>query len=143
MGRVRIVLDTNVLVSGIISRLGPPGFVLDAWLEHELYELVTSDAQLQELGRVMTYGRLKDRICPEHAARLLERLKVAIMAVDLPQVDLSPDPDDNAIIATAIAGHANLIVSGDKRHLVSLGDTAGIPIITARQYVETLGGKGL
>ncbi|MEL7087082.1 MAG: putative toxin-antitoxin system toxin component, PIN family [Planctomycetota bacterium] len=135
---MRAVLDTNILISGIISKAGPPGFALDAWLEHELYELVTSDAQLDELRRVLTYDRLRDRIKPERAERLIERLHVAIVAEDLPDVDLSDDPDDNAIIATAIAGKAAVIVSGDKRHLVSLGDADGIPILTARQFIERL-----
>lgn len=47
-------------------------------------------------------------------------------------VNLSSDPDDNVIIATAIAGKADLIISGDEAHLQSLGEAGGIPIVSAR-----------
>ncbi len=53
---------------------------------------------------------------------------------------LSPDPDDNLILAAAIAGQANLIVSGDKKHMLSLDTAAGIPIVTARSALERLAG---
>ena len=57
----------------------------------------------------------------------------------LPTVDLSPDPDDNAILATAIKTRADFIVSGDKTDLLSLTEAQGIPIITARQAMERFG----
>ena len=50
---------------------------------------------------------------------------------DLPDVTASPDPDDNLILATAIAGRADLIVSGDKNDMLALGRIEGIPIIAA------------
>ena len=53
------------------------------------------------------------------------------VVTDLPNIGASPDPDDNLILATAIAGRADLIVSGDKKHMLSLGRVHGIPIITA------------
>lgn len=64
---------------------------------------------------------------------------IAEVLTDLPSVMLSPDPDDNMIIATALEGQANYIVSGDKKDLLSLGSVQNIPIITARQAVEYLG----
>lgn len=138
MSPVRVVLDTNILISGVMSRHGPPGQVLDAWLENARYELATSEAQLDELRRVLKYDRLAKRIRPELAAALLHHLTSAVLAVDLPVVDFSPDPDDNRIIATAIAGKAKVIVSGDKRHMVSLKMAGGIPIMTARQFIDSL-----
>lgn len=70
---------------------------------------------------------------------MLDGLRIlAALVEDIPEVDISPDPDDNFIIATALAGEANYIVSGDKRHLLSLGAVREIPIITARQAVDQL-----
>ena len=49
------------------------------------------------------------------------------MVTHLPEVNASPDPDDNPILATAIAGRAGLVVSGDKKHMLALGHIDGIP----------------
>lgn len=56
----------------------------------------------------------------------------------LPTVHLSPDPDDNHILATAIAGEADYLVTGDKRDLLELVDVQGIPIVTPRQALQWL-----
>ena len=61
-----------------------------------------------------------------------------IVFLDLPKVDVSEDPDDNPILATALAGKADFIVTGDKRDLLSLKKFEGIPIVTARTLVEIL-----
>ena len=53
-------------------------------------------------------------------------------------VENSPDPDDNLILAAAVAGNADLIVSGDKRHMLSLGDVEGIPIVTPRDALSLI-----
>ena len=54
-------------------------------------------------------------------------------------VNLSPDPKDNPILAAAIAGKADLIVSGDKKHVLALGEVGGIPVVTAREALKRLG----
>lgn len=53
-------------------------------------------------------------------------------------MNLSPDPKDNPILATAIAADADLIVSGDKRHVLALEDVDGIPVVTAREALNRL-----
>ena len=60
----------------------------------------------------------------------------ALVLDALPDVDLSPDPSDNPILAAAIVGKADLIVSGDKKHVLSVGSVRGIPVVTARQAIE-------
>jgi predicted nucleic acid-binding protein len=61
-----------------------------------------------------------------------------IMVETLPEVHLSPDPRDNSILATAIAGHAELIVSGDKNHLLALERAEDISVVTARQVLALI-----
>ena len=56
----------------------------------------------------------------------------------MPEVRLSPDPDDNPILATAIAGKADLVVSGDKKDMLAIGNVKGIPIVTAREAADRL-----
>ena len=63
----------------------------------------------------------------------------ATVLTDIPNVNYSPDPNDNHIIATAIAAAVALIISGDKRHLLSLQEVEAISVITARQAVERFG----
>ena len=53
-------------------------------------------------------------------------------------MNLSPDPKDNPILAAAIAGKADLIVSGDKKHMLALGTVEGVPVVTAREAMGRL-----
>ncbi len=62
----------------------------------------------------------------------------AAIVADLPIVVLSPDPDDNKIIAIAVGGHANYLVSGDKADLLSLGIAHDIPIVRAHHKSDIL-----
>ena len=50
----------------------------------------------------------------------------------------SPDPNDNQILAAAIDGKVDLIVSGDRKHMLALGEVRGIPVVTAREAVELM-----
>jgi len=136
---VRILLDTNILISGILSAGSPPARLLDLWLDRKL-ELVTSQFQLDELRGVLARPKLARRIEAAESTRLLENLgRESIRARNLPVVDVSPDPADNHILATAIAGRAELIVSGDRAGMLELREVAGIPIVTAREALERLG----
>lgn len=139
---MRIVLDTNVLVSAVISGSGPPGLLLDE-VRCGRCTLVTSTAQLCELQDVLGRGRLRSRILPGEADDLIRNLRsVAEVVTDLPDVGDSPDDADNLILAAAIAGRADVIVSGDKKHMLSLEDVEGIPIISARDAVDRLRAGG-
>jgi len=136
---VRILLDTNIVVAGFLSSKGPPGRLVRAWLQGR-FELVTSQQQLDELARVLAYEHLSSRIDPVQAQEFLENVDVlAVMATDLPTIELSPDPADDVILATAVAGQAELVVSGDKADVLGLGEVEGIPIMTARAALERLG----
>ena len=138
---MRIVLDTNVLVSALISGNGSPGRVL-ASIKQEGLTLITSAAQLDELRNVLGRERLRPWIRPEEAQDLIRNLEaVGEVVTDLPEVNASPDPDDNPILATAVAGQADLIVSGDKKHMLALGHIRGIPIVTTAVAAGRLHGR--
>ena len=141
---MRIVLDTNVLVSALISRDGPPARVLAA-VKSEGLTLVTSTAQLSELRAVVSRERLSAYVGREEAEDLIRNLEAVgeVVTTDLPNVNVSPDPDDNLILGTAIAGRADLIVSGDKKHMLSLGGHVnGIPIANAADAADRLRRRG-
>lgn len=135
---MRIVLDTNILVSALISGDGYPGRVLAA-IKRERVVLITSGYQIDELRAVLTRERLKRYIRPDEAEDLLYHLQaVGMVVAELPEVSLSPDPKDNPILATAVAGKADMLVSGDKGDMPALGNVEGIPIVTAREAIGRL-----
>lgn len=138
---MRILLDTNVLISALLSKDGPPGLVLSA-IQRSRHTLVFSAYLAEELRSVSNRRRLRSRIAPEEVEALIYNVEaVGVVVSDLPEIDLSSDPKDNPILATAIAGAADFIVSGDKSHMQSLGQVQGIPILTPRDALERLNAK--
>lgn len=136
---MRILLDTNVVVAGLLSPKGPPGGLVRAWLRGG-FELVTSREQLHELARVLSYERIRTRLDDEQAQGFLNNVDaLAVIATNLPDIEVSPDPEDNVILATAVAGGADLIVSGDRAGMLELQSVEGIPIVSARAAFERLG----
>lgn len=138
MPHVRLVLDTNILIGALITKGTPPDELYRAWLRGDI-ELVTSAAQIAELAEVLARPRIRRLVDADEANAILENLAVrALVLKDLPTVDLSPDPSDNPILAAAIAGNADFVVSGDKKHVLSLGEVNGIPVVTARDALKGL-----
>ncbi|MCY4383598.1 MAG: putative toxin-antitoxin system toxin component, PIN family [Nitrospinae bacterium] len=138
---MRVVLDTNVLISALITSGTPPDGLYRAWLRGEI-ELVTSTAQIAEITDVVSWPRLQKFIDADEAEDILDNIdSYAFVLDDPPQVNLSPDPRDNPILAAAIAGDADLIISGDKKHLLGLAEIEGIPIVTARKALELIRGE--
>ena len=136
-----ILLDTNVLVAALITKNTRPDQLYRAWQRDE-FQLVTSQAQVDELRRVLGYQKLRPFVSPEEARLLLETIDTkALIIEDLPEVALSTDPHDNAILATAIKAAVSLIVSGDKEGMLKLVEVEGIPILTPRAALERLQGK--
>ena len=140
---MRLVLDTNILISGLISPRGKPAALLDA-VRHGRATLITSARQLDEFRDVVARPKLRRFLKPGAAEGLLRLIDAAavVVADPLPTVTASPDPDDNAILATAVAGRAAWVVTGDKAHLLSLGDYAGVEIITAAEAMRRLDNGG-
>ncbi len=138
---MRIVLDTNNLVSSLIGHPdGPSARLMDALKEGRL-KLVTSQVQLDELSNTLAKPRIAKRLTPEESATFIEALPlIAEVVVPVSGVDVCRDPDDNLILATAIAGQAEVLVSGDD-DLLTLQKVDGISILTARQALERLGKK--
>lgn len=136
---MRVVLDSNVIVSALLNGQGKPARVLDAW-RRARFELVTSEEQLEELRRVTRYERLRPLIKPAAAGVLINTLRVhARILVALPAVDRSADPGDNFLLAMAEAGEAEYLVTGDKRDLLALKHHVRAKIISAHSFIAVLG----
>jgi len=135
---VRVVLDTNILISALITRNTPPDKLYQAWLRGEI-ELVISDTQVAEIYDVLSRPRLRRFLDADEADAIVENIATrALIITELPVVNVSPDPKDNPVLASAIVGRAELIVSGDKKHMLDLGEVEGIPIVTARKALELM-----
>lgn len=136
---MRVVLETNILIGALITKDTPPDRLYRAWLRGEI-GLVISTAQLAEIADVITRPRLQRFLDPDESAAVIANIGARALVLDAPPaVNLSPDPDDNLILAAATAGKADLIVSGDKKHMLALGRAEGIPIVTAREALDLLG----
>lgn len=136
---MRAVIDTNVLLSGLLWR-GPPRRLIEA-VRGGTITLITSPALLAELGEVIRRPKfhailVRSRTDPEWALGELPRLAEIVEPPSLP-AQVSRDPDDDAVLALAAASHADIIISGDT-DLVTLGTHAGIPIIDPAAAIARL-----
>ena len=135
---MRVVLDTGVLIAALITRDTPPDRIYQAWRERR-FDLVTSGWQLDEFRRVSRYPRLRKFLAPADAGRMVNGLRTrAVVLSHLPRVDASTDPDDNPVLAMAVAGDAQYVVSSDKRDVLSLKAMGRARIVSARRFVEVL-----
>jgi hypothetical protein len=138
---LRVVLDTNQFVSSLLVRHGIPAQVIDAWQRRE-YLLVTSPALMAEVRATLDYPRIRRKysITDERVERLITLLKQDALVVPgetNTSGAIPADPDDDKVLACAVDGIADLIVSGD-RHLLDLGEFQGIPIIAAHEFLDRL-----
>lgn len=132
---MRLVLDTNILISALISSASPPHRIYEAWRQGRL-ELLCCEAQLTELREVTRRVAVRLRIRPAEAGRMVKDLRGLTRWVEcLPVVQRSPDPADDYLLALAEAGVAQAIVTGDKSGLLALGRHASADILTARAFV--------
>lgn len=132
---VRAVLDTNVLVSALLSATGPPAALIARWSRGEL-ELVVSESLLIELERTLARPSIRACVAGE-ASSVLGVLRDSAVVADDPREPgpiRSADPDDDYLIALAYSTRAAL-VSGDA-HLLSLAGQ--IPVYSPREFLELL-----
>ena len=132
----RVVLDTNVLVSGAIQKKGFPYKVVKAW-EDDVLALVTSGPLIDEVNRVLHYNKIRVRYSlkeEEIKQILLNLMRYSIFINAPPKLNvIKEDPSDNSILAAAIGGKADYIISGDT-HLLNLGAYKGISILTPKEF---------
>ena len=135
---MRIVLDTGILIAALITADTSPDQVYQAWRKKR-FTLVTSVWQLGEFRRASRYERVKKFLKPTEAGNLVNGLKRhATVLQELPDVDLSRDPQDNPVLAMAIAGEADYLVTGDRRGLLSLKRVGATRIVTAAEFLKIL-----
>jgi putative PIN family toxin of toxin-antitoxin system len=134
---MRLILDTNILLSALLSPLGVPAKLLDAW-ERKIFTLVACDALIAELRDVAGRPFFRTRLRASAAELLAAGLRdFSFFCRDPPSGVIAPDPKDSYLLAMAEASHAEFLVTGDKE-LLSLKQHKSTRIITPATMIELL-----
>ncbi len=92
------------------------------------------------MKRVTRYPKIRGRLSPMLAGRLINDLRAfSLMVTQLPTVTISRDPNDNFLLATAKAGNAEFLITGDARDVLNLKTFAGTRIISVRAFLSSQG----
>jgi putative PIN family toxin of toxin-antitoxin system len=135
----RVVLDTNVFVSGLISPQGFPAAILRA-LQAGRFTLLSSPVINEEIIEVLNRPHIRDRY------GLGDRIfdvslilwEVAELVIHLPEVKVCRDPDDDKFLATAVGGKADYLVTGDVGDLIQLREYKGVTVVSPRDFISRL-----
>jgi putative PIN family toxin of toxin-antitoxin system len=135
-----VVVDTNVFVSGVINANGPPGQRLDRWRTGR-FELLLSDAQFRELSGVLDRPKIvrRARLSLSERIGFLERLGAATRVIPRSVIPVVVrDPKDVKILAAALGGDADYLVTGDNDLLEHQGDPrlGVLQIVTVVQFLD-------
>ena len=135
---MRVVVDTNILLSALINPHGVPAQLIDLW-RAQRFVLVTSRDQLLELGEVARRPILRRYIVPSRMGRFINDLReLAEVLRNLPSVDRSRDPGDNFLLSMAEAIDADYLATGDKHDVLSLKTHRRTRIVNARELLGVL-----
>lgn len=133
---MRIVLDTNVLVSAMLTGGGAPDEVVQLILQGGL-TLVVDSRILAEYDEVTARPRFG--FTPRERRAVLDALEsIAELVAASPLRLTLPDPDDRVFAEVAVAGRADMIVTGNTRHFAPLRGALGVAVRTPRQLMDSL-----
>ena len=135
---MKVVLGTNVLLSGLMLPESVPGRIVRAWRTAQ-FELVLSEPMLDEIGRVLAYPKIERRLKwdQETISRflLLLQFKADVVDISSTNVEVPRDPQDVPVLATLVAGGAHCLVTGDT-DLLPVGHD--YPIVTPAEFASRL-----
>lgn len=134
---MRVIIDTNLLVSYLLTHRGPIQQILDVHLARQDFTLLICVALLEELERVLQYDKLRRFVNDENRMRFIALIASLGELVDIPDdiPSILRDPKDDYLIACALAGNADFIVSGDKDLLDA---KLSVKVLTALNFLEHL-----
>lgn len=135
---MRIVLNTNVFVSGVFFS-GPPYQILKAWRDGKVQLVISQEIleEYQRVGETLAYQFPGVDLGP-----ILELVTVKAELTQAPRLPepVCDDPDDDKFLACALASNSEVIISGDK-HLLKVSGYCGINILRPRKFLDDFLGK--
>lgn len=137
---MRVVIDANVVISFLLSKGDTVSFVFDEWEKETFVVLVSSDILIELEDVIDRATKLtKDAVDRLEAAAMKRRLRKSTIRVrDISSVRVSKDDKDNRYLACAKDGEADYLVTGDKKHLLSLKKYGTSQIVSPKEFVEVL-----
>ena len=133
---MRVVLDSNILLSALISPHAPPHRIYQAWRKG-VFELVTCFEQIEEIRRASRYPKFKNILQPHRVGLMLNNMQKATVIDSLPDGYEAADPNDAWLLALADGAQAHFLVTGDKRAgILSLGKLGHTQIVTASTFCD-------
>jgi putative PIN family toxin of toxin-antitoxin system len=137
---IRAVLDANVYVSAAVRPEGPPGRIIERILRDGAFEVVLSQAIIDEVLRALGYPKLRKYIRPGLDPELwFEDIVVLshLVGGERELKGVSKDPDDDKYIAAAVEGRAGFVVAGDS-DLLDVKEYEGVRIISPRAFLDLI-----
>lgn len=137
---LRAVLDANVFVSAFVRPEGPPGQIVESLLREQTFELVLSDAIVEETLRALEYPRVRKvaRTRVEPGLWFEDLIVLAEFVSGEHTIPaLSEDPDDDKYVAAAVEGRASFVVTGDP-DLLTVREHEGVRIVSPRAFLDLL-----
>lgn len=135
---MRVVLDSNILLSALISPHGPPHRIYQAW-QKKRFTLITAHVQLDELRQASRYPKFRDVLQPHRVGRLLNNLQQATIIDRLPGGYEANDPHDAWLLALADTAQTDYLVTGDKQSgLLARRRIGSARILTAAAFCEMI-----
>jgi uncharacterized protein len=132
---LRVVLDTNIIVSGLLNPRGAPAAILDS-ATSEQFRCFLSESVIDEYEEVLARDYL--RIDPNRAARFIRALRrVAVLVRPQGKLIVTRDPDDDKVVECAVEAGADFIVTGNTRDFPS--QFRGVRVVTPRDFLVILG----
>ena len=133
---MRVILDSNILFSALISLHKPPHRIYQAW-QQDIFDLVTCEEQLEEIRRASRYEKFKNILKPHHVGIMLNNMQRATVLECSPTDYEAADPNDAWLLALAAESAAHYLVTGDKRAGILSRLTIGqTKIVTASEFCD-------
>lgn len=137
---MKVVLDANVYISALLSKRGAPKQIIDLWRE-EAFELLISEEILDEVARVLRYPRVAElhKLSQSEQEEFLTLLRDETKLIKPKhRLSASPDETDNRYLECAVEGSAEVLVTGDKQHLLPIKEYEGIAVISPAAFLMLL-----
>jgi putative PIN family toxin of toxin-antitoxin system len=133
---MRVILDSNILFSALLSPHHPPHLIYQAWRQN-IFELITCDEQLQEIRQASRYPKFNNILQPHLVGVMVNNMRRATFIDRLPSGYETADPNDAWLLALADKSNAHYLVTGDKRagilSRITIGQTQ---IVTASAFCD-------